>query len=290
MPSPERTSPKALPRSRAACRTRAKVCAALVACLLAACAAAPTTPTARVWLFGEQHDQPDQQAQVAAEVKRLAASGELAALVIEMAEAPYSTVALPRDADAAQVRQALHWSGWRWHTYQAVVMNAVSAGVPVFGGNLSTSALHSAMSDAGLDRTIDAAAAARLAEAVHEGHCGLLPVSQEPGMVRVQIARDRSMAKVVAAALHDARPGQRVLLLAGAMHVLRDRGVPLHLQSDAGLAASDIHVVVFGTAGGAPSAGADEQRLTAHTPRPDPCEALRQRLQAPAAGASAAQP
>ena len=69
-------------------------------------------------------------------------------------------------------------------------------------------------------------------------------------MVRIQIARDRAMAEVVATALRKAPPGSTVLLLTGAQHASRDRGVPLHLQHDAGVAAADIHVVIFGEADG----------------------------------------
>ena len=70
-------------------------------------AAAP----ARLLIFGEQHDQPDQQRQVAAEVQALAERGQLAAVVLEMAEQPHRTSALPRDASEAAVREALAMEG-----------------------------------------------------------------------------------------------------------------------------------------------------------------------------------
>src|SRR5690349_10330275 len=44
----------------------------------------PTAP--RVLLYGEQHDQPDQQRQVAQAVRELASRQRLAAVVLEMAE------------------------------------------------------------------------------------------------------------------------------------------------------------------------------------------------------------
>jgi hypothetical protein len=48
-------------------------------------------------------------------------------------------------------------------------------------------------------------------------------------MTRIQIARDIRMAH----ALERARlPGKTVVLLAGGGHVLRDRGVPVHLAPD----------------------------------------------------------
>ncbi len=242
-----------------------------IACL-AACAS--TAPPPSLLFFGEAHDQPDQQRQIADAVQRLAAEGRLAAVVMEMADRGRDTRGLPRSADEARARQALAWTGWPWEPYAAVVMNAVQAGVPVFGGNAPRSENRAAMADVSLDARVPASARDKLAEAVRSGHCGLLPAAQEPGMVRIQIARDRSLAATVQAALAQAAPGQQVLLLAGAQHAARDRGVPLHLAGSVVL-----RVVMFGD--GAAELPADEQRSAAVTPRPDPCEGLRERLQRP---------
>jgi uncharacterized iron-regulated protein len=249
-----------------------------LACCAWSCASAfAASPT--VLIFGEQHDQPDQQRQVAAEVQALAERGQLAAVVLEMAETPHHTATLPRDASEAQVRESLQWKGWPWDAYAQVVMNAVRAGVPVWGGNLPRAAMRAAMSDTALDPRINAGARAAIAEAVRSGHCGLLPASREPGMVRVQVARDASMARVLAQALRDAPTGTVVLLLAGAQHASRDRGVPLHLQHEAGAEAPNLRVVLFGDSEG--GMHADELRSAVVTPRPDPCEALSQQMAAP---------
>lgn len=254
--------------------------AVLILLALAACAAPmQPLPEAQVVVFGEQHDQPDHQRQVRRAVMQLAAEGQLAALVIEMAEQGRSTAGLPHDADAQRVREALAWSGWEWPVYEGVVMAAVRAGVPVLGGNLPRARLREVMTDAGLDALLDAAVREKLAVAVRDGHCGLLPAAQEPGMVRVQIARDQAMAETVAAAL---TPGRRVLLLTGAQHASRDRGVPLHLALRHG--APSVHVVIFGD--DSIGLAADEVRQARFTPRPDPCEGLRERLAKPPAPAS----
>jgi len=240
---------------------------------LAACASPPLPPLpdTQVLIFGEQHDQPDHQNQTAGAVAELGSRGRLAALVIEMAERGHNTTGLPRDADAARVRETLAWSGWEWPVYEGVVMAAVRAGVPVLGGNLPRTALRETMADASRDALLDAGARERLTEAVREGHCGLLPAEQEPGMVRVQIGRDQSLAATVIEAL---RPGQQVILLTGAQHASRDRGVPLHLARQA--PAPSVHVLIFGEQGH--DLAADELRAARLTPRPDPCEGLAQRL------------
>ncbi len=258
--------------------------AALWVLATAAALAQSTATSPRLLVFGEQHDQPDQQRQVGEQVRELADRQTLAAVVLEMAEAPHSTRGLPRDAEPADVRAALHWRGWPWEAYAAVVMNAVRAGVPVLGGNLPRADMSSAMSDASLDARVDAATRAALTEAVRSGHCNLLPATQEPGMVRIQIARDRSMAAVVSAALRDAAPGQTVLLLTGAMHASRDHGVPLHLPQAGRDDALALQVVMFGQ--GHDSLRADQWRPATVTPQEDPCAALRARLSTPPAAAA----
>lgn len=256
----------------------------VAALLFAAAFAAFAAPsgTASVLIFGELHDQPDQQRQVAEEVRRLAAAGQLAAVVIEMAEAPNRTDGLARDATEADARTALGWQGWEWEPYAAVVMNAVRAGVPVAGGNLPRGEQRSAMADAALDGRVPAEARERLAQAVRDGHCGLLPDAQVPGMVRVQIARDRSIAQVAADRSRAAAAGQTVLLLTGAQHASRDRGVPLHLAGiDPQL---PVRVVLFTDR--ASELQADERRDASFTPQADHCADLRRRLDAPKAASA----
>ena len=70
-----------------------------------------------------------------------------------------------------------------------------------------------------------------------------------------------------------------MLLLTGAQHASRDRGVPLHLALRQG--APSVHVVIFGDQ--AIGLAADELRVARVTPRPDPCEGLRERLAKPPA-------
>lgn len=252
-------------------------CGAFVLLLCGACAAPAPWPAAQVLIFGERHDQDDHQRQVADAVSVLAHEGRLGAVVIEMAERGRSTTGLPREADEVQVRAALAWANWDWPSYASVVMNAVRTGVPVFGGNLPRERMRDTMADAGVDALVDAATRDALAAAVRDGHCGLLPATQEPGMVRIQIARDRSMAQTVAEAASAAAAGQRVVLLTGAIHAARDRGVPRHLAAAGLPARAGVHVTIFGEA--IPGFAADTWQPARATPRPDPCEGLQRRLE-----------
>jgi len=182
---------------------------------------------ADVLLLGEQHDAPDHQRLQREAVAWLASRGQLAALVMEMAERGHSTQGLPRDASEAQARAALQWddAAWPWKAYGPVVMAAVGAGVPVLGGNLPRTRMRAAMADATLDQHLPAPALAEQQQAMRDGHCGLLPESQIAPMARIQIARDASLAQTAQEAL---RSGQTVLLVAGGGHVLRHLGVPTH--------------------------------------------------------------
>ena len=212
---------------------------------LPGCALQPTsTPAGAAWqaqlerwppvdalLLGEQHDAPEHQRWEADSVRWLAERGRLAALVIEMAEAGTGTDGLPPDANAAQVYAALRWNeaAWPWERYRAVVMAAVAAGVPVRGGNLPRSRMRAAMQDEALDRHLPPAALALQRNAIEEGHCGLLPADRVMPMVRIQLARDASMAQAVQQARQD---GRTVLLAAGWGHVRRDLGVPTWLPAN----------------------------------------------------------
>ena len=272
----------------ALCKCRLPLLSGLLVVLLtsSACTVAPLSMRARqallpadVLLLGEQHDAPEHQQWQKDTVQWLAQRGHLAALVLEMAEQGRSTQGLAPDASEAAVQKALFWSDatWPWADYGPVAMAAVRASVPVLGGNLPRKQTNAAITDTTLDAQLPAPAWQRQQEAVRAGHCDLLPAKMLPGMVRVQIARDITLAQTAAAA-H--RPGQVVLLVAGAGHVQRSLGVPLHLPENL------VTKVAIAQAGKAPPAIENEadwiHRTPALPPR-DVCAALRQ--QWPAQGA-----
>ena len=267
---------------------RMPLLAALLA-TLAGCAAPALLPSgwpeslakllpADVLLLGEQHDAPAHQAMERTAVQWLAARGRLSAVVLEMAESGHSTAALAPGADEGAVRAALGWDErvWPWRTYAPAVMAAVRTGVPVLGGNLPRSTMKAAMQDAALDSALAPTAYAAQLQAVREGHCDLLPETQLPGMVRIQIARDQSMARTVLAAPRG--PGQTVLLIAGSGHVLRSRGVPVYLPKNF---ESKVALGQSGKAQTAIESEADLAVVTAERPVEDVCAPLRA-LPAPA--------
>lgn len=262
-------------------RTLATIAATLA--LLAGCttrAQSPSTDTllARLMptpllLVGEQHDAPEHQQLQRTLVQALATRGQLAAVVMEMAEAGRDTRGLPDDADEAAVRAALGWDAqhnWPWPVYGPVVMAVVRAGVPVFGGNLPRSRMRAAMGDATLDASVAPPVLQQQREAIRTGHCDLLPETQLGPMARIQLARDRTLAQVATAQLAS---GRTVLLIAGNGHVRSDLGVPLHLSP------GQAHRVLVARAGQAgPDVPADAHWDTPALPDTDHCAELRARF------------
>ena len=179
-------------------------------------------------LLGEQHDAPAHQRIHQQVVQVLAAQGQLAALVLEMANQGGSTRGLPAQATEADIQAALRWDerAWPWGTYGPAVVSAVRAGVPVLGANLPMSALRASMGDSSLDQRLPSAALAEQQQRIRTGHCDMLPESQIAPMTRMQIARDRAMAQSITDA---AQAGRTVVLLAGYGHVTPALGVPQHL-------------------------------------------------------------
>ena len=179
-------------------------------------------------LLGEQHDAPAHQRIHQQVVQVLAAQGQLAALVLEMANQGGSTLGLPAQATEADIQAALRWDerAWPWGTYGPAIVSAVRAGVPVLGANLPMSALRATTRDTSLDQRLPSAALAEPQQRIRTGHCDMLPESQIAPMTRMQIARDRAMAQTITEA---AQAGRTVLLLAGHGHVAPALGVPQHL-------------------------------------------------------------
>lgn len=183
-----------------------------------------------VLLLGEQHDAPDHPALHADVVQRLIASGQLAALVLEMADTGKDTRAVPKTGADADVQAALAWNtqAWDWSRYAPSVLAAVRAGVPVLGANLPRSAMDSAMKNSAARAMFTQANWQKQLQNIRTGHCDMLPETQIEPMVRVQVARDASMARALAAHVQTAKT---VVLIAGAFHTDEALGVPAQLKN-----------------------------------------------------------
>lgn len=202
----------------------------------------------RFVLLGERHDNPDHHVLQAQLVRALIAAGRRPAVGFEM----FSTDDAPAIArylagspkNAAGLGDAVNWkrTGWpEWRFYQPIAQAALDAGLPIATTNLSRAATDALRKNglAGLGPTIvtqlklDAgpspATRAAMAKEIRESHCGHAPEGALDRMVDIQWARDARMAEALARA--GGRDG--AVLIAGAGHGHRDRGVPAHLARHA---------------------------------------------------------
>lgn len=229
-------------------------------------------------LVGEQHDNPDHHAVQLWLLRELASQRSQGSLLMEMinpdqqdkvnaAQAATRSGQPPSDAF-----QALAWqANWDWSVYGALVTYALRQPYPLLSANLNRAQIMQIYKQRPV---LEGAASTRpevqatLLDDIRESHCGLLPETQIPAMLAVQQQRDRRMAESLLAAPTPA------VLLAGAFHVRKDLGVPLHL-SDLG-AGEGNQVLILAEAGKTVSAeSADYVWYTAAQPAQDHCAKLR---------------
>ncbi len=229
-------------------------------------------------LVGEQHDNPDHHALQLWLLRELASQRPQGSLLMEMLNPDQQD-----KVDAAQAAtragqppsdafQALAWqANWDWGVYGALVTYALRQQYPLLSANLNRSQIMQIYKQRPV---LEGAASTRpevqatLLEDIRESHCGLLPESQMPAMLAVQQQRDRRMAESLLAAPTPA------VLLAGAFHVRKDLGVPLHL-SDLG-AGEGNQVLILAEVGKTVTAeSADYVWYTAAQPVQDHCAKLR---------------
>lgn len=187
-------------------------------------------------LLGETHDNADHHALQAWMTARLMESGRPPLVAFEMIDAGQEK-ALRRHladhpGDAAGLGPALSWekSAWpSWSLYRPIAEAALRAGAALAPANLTREqvgdiARHG--DDHGLP-PISRQQLASIGEDIKDGHCGMLPDTAVPGMVRVQRSRDKVMAETLIQGMHD---HGHAILIAGAGHTRTDRGVPVALS------------------------------------------------------------
>jgi len=184
-------------------------------------------------LVGEQHDNPDHHALQLWLLQVLTDRRAQGSLLLEMLNPDQQprVNAVQADFNQSVLREdlpaALAWqSGWDWALYGPVVRYALSQPYPILSANLDSSEILSIYTQPpAFSGTYSAASSVRaqLLQQIREAHSGLLPEDQIPAMLAVQQQRDRRMAQSLLAAPTPA------VLFAGAFHVRKDIGVPLHM-------------------------------------------------------------
>lgn len=225
-------------------------------------------------LVGEKHDNPDHHALQVWLLRALQSQRAQGSLLLEMLQPEQQPLVdrLKGQPLPADLPKALAWhEGWDWQLYGPIVRAALQQHIPLLAANLSPGEMHQAYRQpaplAG-EKTNAATVRAGLLQQVRAGHCGMLPESQLPAMLAVQQQRDRRMAERLLAA------PQPALLFAGAYHVRKDLGVPVHL-SDLGVQGAS-QVLMLAEVGEKVEAGeADYVWYTAAMPEQDYCTQLK---------------
>jgi uncharacterized iron-regulated protein len=252
-------------------------------------------------LLGETHDNPDHHLLEARLVRAVAAGGRRPAVAFEMldteqqAKVDRALARAPRDADA--LAEAVGWShsGWpAFAMYRPVFAAALDAGLPLLASNLARERAHAVVAygtaalaprvGAILDRAgpLSDAAERSLRDEMADSHCGQLPESMLDPMVLMQRARDAQLAE----RLLDGGGASGAVLVAGAGHVRRDRGVPVYLSREAPSRSSRAVAFLevspekrapsdYASEFGASALPFDYVLFTPATAREDPCEQLR---------------
>lgn len=199
---------------------------------------------ARFVLLGEKHDNADHHVLQARVIERLADAGRKPVVAFEMVSSDLAPelaqVTASPDATPEQVRVAVRWdeSGWPpFALYEPVFRAALDARLALVAANLPREQAKAIVREglAALDRDTTARLAldeplpeaerAELVEELRRGHCGHGDERMLRRMLGVQNARDAAMADALLGA-----PWTGAVLIAGAGHARRDRGVPVWLS------------------------------------------------------------
>ncbi|WP_313118293.1 ChaN family lipoprotein [Ectopseudomonas guguanensis] len=229
-------------------------------------------------LVGEQHDNPDHHALQLWLLRELARQRPQGSVLMEMLnpdqqpKVDQAQMAAREGRSPGDPFDALAWQpGWDWSLYGPLVLHQLRQPYPLLAANLDRAEIMQIYRQRPTlqgERSSAADVQARLLEDIRESHCGLLPDSQLPAMLAVQQQRDRRMAEVLLAA------PQPALLLAGAFHVRKDLGVPLHL-ADLGAPAGSTILILAEVGRSVDASMADYVWFTAAQPVQDHCAKLR---------------
>lgn len=241
-------------------------------------------------LLGEVHDNAQQHALRAHALQALLARGVRPALAFEQFDRELQPIieSARRETPAAGKTLAQHVvkragtpRGWDWSFYLPYLELALGHDLPIVAANLSR---RDAMrvANEGFTAVFDdeTIVALRLhdlpdwfvgahEQAVHAGHCELLPASSLPKLARAQIARDAVLALSL-------RPysSRGVVLLAGNSHLRTDIGVPFFLTPEE---RAQTVAIALHEEKATRQEPYDVVLLTARQPREDPCAALHNR-------------
>ena len=202
-------------------------------------------------LLGEKHDNPDHHLLQLMVLNHLIEQMRVSNVAFEMMDsddqAALDQISQHNLTTLEDLKAYLGWDeeGWNWEFYGPLILTLVQAKIPLAAANITDATMSQVYGEETLSERasiLDEIGLHQLYVDIDESHCGLLPESQFPAMVRVQQARDYNMANNMAIL----ELGKLSVLVAGNYHVRRDVGVPNYLLArESHLRREDIVVLSF---------------------------------------------
>ena len=195
-----------------------------------------TVEGASYLLLGEKHDNPDHHHLQAAILNHLIARRAVSQVAFEMLDTDASNlladIQQQQLSSLDELKNYLQWDeeGWDWSFYGPLVDAVYRGGISMAAANINSARMMQVYSEelpASIAGVLDASTMEQLNIDIDESHCGLLPESQFPAMVRVQQYRDFIMAASMNSTEHD----KLSVLVAGNYHIRQDLGVPNYLRA-----------------------------------------------------------
>ena len=192
--------------------------------------------SAKYLILGEKHDNPDHHLVQLGFINYLLDNNKLEQITFEMMDGSSQSLldAIQNEQFSSldELRNYLEWDevGWDWDFYGPLLNAAYIENIPMAAGNITNEEMLEVYGFDSLPNeynVLDDATMEQLFVDIDESHCGLLPESQFPAMVRVQQARDYSMAS----SMPEPEDEGAVVLITGNYHARKDLGVANYLVS-----------------------------------------------------------
>ena len=204
-------------------------------------------------LIGETHTNPDHHQGQATLIASLLNNQSRPRIVLEMLSLEswrgkpqvWSSI---QDLNDTLELVAKHWA---WDLYQPILKLAVKKQLPILPANLGkqkrryfADPTHCRIKQDGIEinfcDTIITEQKSIIGNLILKAHCGYIQAQRLSPLVNIQIAKDASFAL----SLYRAGKKHKAILIAGAVHVRKDIGVPIHLQSLGGSSISIAFIAV----------------------------------------------
>jgi uncharacterized iron-regulated protein len=190
-------------------------------------------------LLGETHTNPDHHIGQAKILEKWLSADQPTAIVFEMLAYDDWKKPLNPEYSLADLYKKLEEvsSQWDWEIYKPILEIQIKNQLPMVGANLTREQLDEyssgkecrvARKSASLEfcDLLAEDQQASIRQLIFDAHCGYLPLEHTDPLLRIQMAKDASFALSVA----NIGNTHKAALIAGAVHIRKDIGVPVHLQ------------------------------------------------------------